>query len=148
MGLERRPSIAERGAELSKSTIVIERKHLRFVAVVVLLSPVLDCEHPTLAALAATIGVLAGLEQVIGLLRWAFLVPALARMDADPMATPEAGDCSYVLHVSQIRWRLDRYPSMRSKLSRRGGRYRFPGPAPPRWLLIGEVAEWSKALAC
>ncbi len=63
---------------------------LLFVAAAILLSLVLGSEHPTLAALAATVGVLAGLVQVIGLLRWVYLVPALARMDADPMATPEA----------------------------------------------------------
>jgi hypothetical protein len=34
--------------------------------------------------LAATIGVLAGLTQMLGLLRWVYLVPSLARMNADP----------------------------------------------------------------
>jgi hypothetical protein len=34
--------------------------------------------------LATAIGVLAGLVQMLGLLRWVFLVPSLARMNADP----------------------------------------------------------------
>jgi hypothetical protein len=34
--------------------------------------------------LAVTIGVLAGLVQMLGLLRWVYLVPSLARMTADP----------------------------------------------------------------
>jgi Domain of unknown function (DUF4386) len=34
--------------------------------------------------LAVTIGVLAGLVQMLGLLRWVYLVPSLARMSADP----------------------------------------------------------------
>jgi hypothetical protein len=34
--------------------------------------------------LAVTVGVLAGLVQVLGLLRWVYLVPSLARMHADP----------------------------------------------------------------
>ena len=34
--------------------------------------------------LAVTIGVLAGLVQMLGLLRWVYLVPSLARMNADP----------------------------------------------------------------
>jgi uncharacterized protein DUF4386 len=34
--------------------------------------------------LAVSIGVLAGLVQMLGLLRWVFLVPSLARMNADP----------------------------------------------------------------
>ena len=34
--------------------------------------------------LAVTIGVLAGLVQMLGLLRWVYLVPSLARVNADP----------------------------------------------------------------
>jgi Domain of unknown function (DUF4386) len=34
--------------------------------------------------LAVTIGVLAGLVQMLGLLRWVYLIPSLARMNADP----------------------------------------------------------------
>ena len=34
--------------------------------------------------LAVTVGVLAGLVQMLGLLRWVYLVPSLARMSADP----------------------------------------------------------------
>ena len=35
--------------------------------------------------LAVTIGVLAGLVQMLGLLRWVYLVPSLARTHADPL---------------------------------------------------------------
>lgn len=38
---------------------------------------------------AVTIGVLAGLVQMLGLLRWVYLVPALARADADPALPAE-----------------------------------------------------------
>lgn len=38
---------------------------------------------------ATTLGVLAGLVQMLGLLRWVFLVPALARAYADPSLGPE-----------------------------------------------------------
>jgi len=38
--------------------------------------------------LATTIGVLAGLVQMLGLLRWVYLVPALARAYADPALDP------------------------------------------------------------
>jgi hypothetical protein len=38
---------------------------------------------------ATTIGVLAGLVQMLGLLRWVYLVPRLARDHADPRASPE-----------------------------------------------------------
>jgi hypothetical protein len=37
---------------------------------------------------ATTIGVLAGLVQVLGLLRWVFLVPSLARAHSEPQASP------------------------------------------------------------
>ena len=38
---------------------------------------------------ATTIGVLAGFVQMLGLLRWVYLVPALARAYADPSLDPE-----------------------------------------------------------
>jgi hypothetical protein len=38
---------------------------------------------------ATTIGVLAGLVQMLGLLRWVYVVPALARAYADPSLGPE-----------------------------------------------------------
>ena len=39
--------------------------------------------------LAVTVGVLAGLVQMLGLLRWVYVVPALARAYADPNLRPE-----------------------------------------------------------
>ena len=44
--------------------------------------------------LAVTIGVLAGLVQMLGLLRWVYLVPALARTFADPSAESGQRDAS------------------------------------------------------
>lgn len=41
---------------------------------------------------ATTIGVLAGLVQMLGLLRWVYVVPALARAYADPTLEPEQRD--------------------------------------------------------
>jgi hypothetical protein len=38
---------------------------------------------------ATTIGVLAGLVQILGLLRWVYVVPALARAHADQTLAPE-----------------------------------------------------------
>src|SRR5215217_2051975 len=54
---------------------------------VVLLSRAVADADPTLLALATTIGVLAALVQALGLMRWPFLVPYLAREDADPDAS-------------------------------------------------------------
>jgi hypothetical protein len=52
----------------------------------VLLSRTLGDADATLLAVATTTGVLAALVQFLGLIRWPFLVPYLARVDADPNA--------------------------------------------------------------
>jgi hypothetical protein len=57
------------------------------VPLVVLLSRAIDDADPTLLAVATTVGVLAALVQVLGLVRWPFLIPYLARADADPNAS-------------------------------------------------------------
>jgi hypothetical protein len=54
----------------------------------VLLAGALDGASDTLRAVAATIGVLAALVQFLGLIRWPFLVPYLARVDAEPDVSP------------------------------------------------------------
>jgi hypothetical protein len=46
--------------------------------------------RPALAVGAAVVGALAGIAQAIGLLRWVFVVPELARVHADPAAAPDA----------------------------------------------------------
>src|SRR4029079_14006364 len=50
-----------------------------FITGVVLLFRVFGADSPTLSLLALVVGVLAGLVQVLGLLRWVYLVPMLAR---------------------------------------------------------------------
>ena len=50
----------------------------------VLLARGLDDANGTLLILGATVGVLAALVQLLGLIRWPFLIPYLARVDADP----------------------------------------------------------------
>ncbi len=54
----------------------------------VLLSAALDGADPTLRSVATTVGVLAALVQFLGLVRWPFLVPYLARVAEDPDADP------------------------------------------------------------
>ena len=60
---------------------------LAFAPVAVVVSDVLDGDA-TVLRLATVVGVLAGLVQLLGLLRWPFLVPYLARAQADPEASP------------------------------------------------------------
>jgi Domain of unknown function (DUF4386) len=59
---------------------------LLLIAAAVLLGQVLGFSG--VVPLAVTIGVLAGLVQMLGLLRWVYLVPALARAQADPALDP------------------------------------------------------------
>jgi Domain of unknown function (DUF4386) len=60
---------------------------LLLIAGVVLLGQVLG--FGGVVPVAVTIGVLAGLVQMFGLLRWVYVVPALARAYADPTLTRE-----------------------------------------------------------
>jgi len=60
---------------------------LLLIAGAVLLGQVLGFEG--IVPVAVTIGVLAGLVQMLGLLRWVYVVPALARAYADPTLEPE-----------------------------------------------------------
>jgi hypothetical protein len=58
------------------------------VPLVVLLSNAIGDADPALIAVATTVGVLAALVQFVGLIRWPFLVPYLARTAADPDTSP------------------------------------------------------------
>jgi len=60
---------------------------LLLIAGAVLLGQVLG--FAGIVPVAVTFGVLAGLVQMLGLLRWVYVVPALARAYADPTLTPE-----------------------------------------------------------
>jgi hypothetical protein len=59
---------------------------------VVLVSATLTDADPTVVTLATAIGVLAALVQFLGLVRWPFAVPHLARLAADPATTPATRD--------------------------------------------------------
>jgi len=74
------------------------------VPLVVLLSGAIDDADPTLLAVATTIGVLAALVQFLGLVRWPFLVPYLARTDADPDAGAARRDAVDVVFQSLNRY--------------------------------------------
>jgi hypothetical protein len=59
-----------------------------FISAVVLVSRSLEAESPTASLFALVVGVLAGFVQILGLLRWVYLVPALARAHAEPETDP------------------------------------------------------------
>jgi hypothetical protein len=58
-----------------------------FVASAVLLFIQFGKRAPIASTFTLVVGVLAGLVQVLGLLRWVYLVPALARIHSEPEAT-------------------------------------------------------------
>jgi hypothetical protein len=53
----------------------------------VLVARALDDADETLLVVGATVGVLAALVQLLGLIRWPFVIPYLARLDADADAS-------------------------------------------------------------
>jgi len=62
-----------------------------------ILTPLVLAANLPLFALAAAIGVVAGLVQVLGLLRWTFVVPYLASAYADASSTPATRDAVEVV---------------------------------------------------
>jgi hypothetical protein len=71
---------------------------------VVLLSATLADADPTIRALATAIGLLAALVQFLGLVRWPFAVPHLARLATDPAATPATRDAVEVVFQTLNRY--------------------------------------------
>jgi hypothetical protein len=70
----------------------------------VLLSQSLDGADPALLAVATTAGVLAAVVQFLGLIRWPFLVPYLARVAAEPDAGPARREAVDVVFQSLNRY--------------------------------------------
>ncbi|HYI33429.1 MAG TPA: DUF4386 domain-containing protein [Glaciibacter sp.] len=71
-----------------------------FAPLAVLVSAVLDGADQTLLGVATTLGILAAGVQFLGLIRWPFLVPYLARADAEPDASPERREAIDVVFQS------------------------------------------------
>jgi hypothetical protein len=77
---------------------------LCMVPLVVLLSDAIDDADPALVDTATAVGVLAALVQVLGLVRWPFLVPYLARAAAEPDASPARREAIDVVFQSVSRY--------------------------------------------
>jgi hypothetical protein len=75
-----------------------------FAPLVVLLSQSVSDADGTLLAVATTVGVLAAAVQFLGLIRWPFLVPYLARADAEPGASPARREAVDVVFQSFNRY--------------------------------------------
>jgi Domain of unknown function (DUF4386) len=66
----------------------------------VLLGQVLARNGLQVVPVATTVGVPAAIVQFLGLARWPFLVPALARTHEDPNSTPAARDATAVVFAA------------------------------------------------
>jgi Domain of unknown function (DUF4386) len=75
-----------------------------FAPLAVLLASTLAGADPVLLTIGATVGVLAAAVQFLGLIRWPFLVPYLARADAEPDATEARRDAIDVIFQSFNRY--------------------------------------------
>jgi hypothetical protein len=74
------------------------------VPLVVMLSRAIGDANPTLLAVATPVGVLAAAVQFLGLVRWPFLVPYLARASADAEASPARREAVDVIFQSFNRY--------------------------------------------
>jgi hypothetical protein len=75
-----------------------------FAPLVVLLSQAVDDADGTLLAVTTTVGVLAAAVQFLGLIRWPFLVPYLARTASQPDATSAQKEAVEVVFQSFNRY--------------------------------------------
>jgi hypothetical protein len=70
----------------------------------VLVSHSLGDANPTVLSLGSTIGVLAAVVQFLGLIRWPFAVPYLARTMSDPATTPETKEAASLMFQTLNRY--------------------------------------------
>ena len=85
-----------------------------------MLKKVLEGDNHRYAAIATSIGVISIVAQVVGIMRWVFVVPALANAYVDPASSPVMRDATVVTfqavhqyggvmlgeHLGQITWAL------------------------------------------
>jgi hypothetical protein len=82
----------ERGAPLRRLWYVFALSAALFVPVPVLVQQVFEPDAPWFLTVGTVVGVLAGLVQVFGLIRWSFLVPSLADLYTDPASSQATRD--------------------------------------------------------
>jgi hypothetical protein len=75
-----------------------------FAPLAILVASALEGADPVLLAIGATVGVLAAAVQFLGLIRWPFLVPYLARAHAEPDTTEARRDAIDVVFQSFNRY--------------------------------------------
>lgn len=88
---------SEGGSGLLATWYVFMFSAVMFTAVAVLVRPYLEEARGGLMDVAVVTGVLAGLVQFLGLIRWVFIVPYLAQTYLDPVATASTRDAVEVV---------------------------------------------------
>src|SRR3990172_5497928 len=84
------------GAPLLRLWYVFTLSAVLFTPVPVLVQQVFEPDAPWFLVIATVIGVLAGVVQFLGLIRWPFLVPSLADIYTDPKSTQATRDSAAV----------------------------------------------------
>jgi hypothetical protein len=80
------------GASLRRLWYAFTFSAILFTPVPVLMQQLFGVHAPWFLAAGTALGVLAGAVQVLGLIRWPFLVPSLAAMYADPQSSQATRD--------------------------------------------------------
>ena len=82
----------EGGAPLRRLWYAFALSAALFIPVPVLVQQIFGSDTPWFLAVGTVIGVLAGLVQLLGLIRWSFLVPSLAGVYTDPGSSQATRD--------------------------------------------------------
>lgn len=94
----------EGGSPLRRLWYAFTFSAVLFTPVPVLVQLVFQQDAPWFLVVATTLGVLAGVFQILGLIRWPFLVPSLADMYTQPEATQATRDSVAVVFQSFHRY--------------------------------------------
>ena len=86
----------EGGVSLRRLWYAFTFAALLFTPVPVLVHQVFEPDAPWFLAIGTTLGILAGAVQILGLIRWPFLVPSLAEIYMDPKSTQATRDSAAV----------------------------------------------------
>ena len=95
---------AHGGAELHLFWYLMMVAALAFIPAAIALAQYFWKSQPTVAAFSAGFGILAGLVQALGLMRWVMLVPALAASYVAPDATPAQQEMAVALFDAANRY--------------------------------------------
>lgn len=95
---------AHGGAELHLFWYLMMVAALAFIPAAIALAQYFWTRNPTVAAFSVGFGILAGLVQALGLLRWVMLVPALAASYVAPGATPAQQEMAMALFDAANRY--------------------------------------------